>query len=108
MRAGLAKIPLRGCISGVPLRYRILVEAPPWRKSRMICPLWAPLFLLSALPVYGQATTRLPLDDFEREPQGWKYIGGEEFPGAKGSLALDGGVAHGGKSSYRLEADFCG
>jgi len=65
--------------------------------------------LISLLPAWGpQAAPRLPLDDFEKPPEGWKYVGGEEFPGAKGSLALDASVARGGKSSYRLEADFAG
>jgi len=51
---------------------------------------------------------RVALDDFEKAPQGWTYVGGEEFPGAKGSLALDPAVAHGGSRSYRLSADFSG
>ncbi len=50
----------------------------------------------------------LPLDDFESEPKNWKFVGGEEFPGAKGSLKLDTARAHGGKASYRLDADFRG
>jgi hypothetical protein len=48
------------------------------------------------------------LDDFEQNPASWKYIGGQEFPGAKGSVALDSTVAHGGKRSFRLEGDFSG
>jgi len=52
--------------------------------------------------------SRLLLDDFESDPKGWTYIGGWEFPGAKGSLALDAGNAHGGKRSYKLQADFSG
>src|SRR6185436_8760388 len=43
-----------------------------------------------------------------KAPQGWNYVGGEEFPGAKGSLALDPAAAHGGSRSYRLSADFSG
>jgi hypothetical protein len=50
----------------------------------------------------------LLLDDFETEPKGWTYIDGREFPGAKGSLALDAADAHGGKRSYKLQADFSG
>ncbi len=50
----------------------------------------------------------LPLDDFEAEPKGWKFVGGDEFPGAKGSRVRDTGRAHGGKGSYRLDADFGG
>lgn len=48
------------------------------------------------------------IDDFEADSRGWKFIGGEEFPGAKGSSARDTGRAGGGKSSYRLDADFRG
>jgi hypothetical protein len=48
------------------------------------------------------------LDDFEVAPQTWKYVGGEEFPGAKGSAARDSSTAHDGKASYRLQADFSG
>ena len=47
-------------------------------------------------------------DDFEVDPPGWKFVGGEEFPGAKGSFAGDPGRPHGGKSSGRLDADFTG
>jgi hypothetical protein len=64
--------------------------------------------LLVAGPIWGQSGPRILLDDFEKEPRGWKYVGGEEFPGARGGLATDGTVAHGGKGSYRLEADFSG
>jgi hypothetical protein len=46
--------------------------------------------------------------DFETDPKGWRFIGGWEFPGAKGSLTLDTSQAHGGKRSYRLDADFTG
>jgi hypothetical protein len=49
-----------------------------------------------------------PLDGFEAEPVGWKFVGGEEFPGAKGSLSRDASRAHGGAASYRLDADFRG
>jgi len=73
--------------------------------------LLAAAFLIPLLPAWGpvpQGAPRLPLDDFEKAPAGWKYVGGEEFPGAKGGLALDGAVAHGGRQSYRLEADFGG
>ena len=54
------------------------------------------------------AEQELLLDDFESAPQGWKYVGGEEFPGAKGSLARDTTVGHGHGASYRLQADFTG
>jgi hypothetical protein len=48
------------------------------------------------------------LDDFEQNPATWKYVGGQEYPGAKGGVSVDSTVAHGGKRSYRLEADFSG
>lgn len=38
-------------------------------------------------------TATVDLDDFETGLQGWRYVGGEEFPGAKGSLAREGGAA---------------
>jgi len=68
----------------------------------------AALLLPAAAPAFAQGAPRLPLDDFEKAPEGWKYVGGEEFPGAKGALNLDAAVAHGGRSSYRLDADFGG
>src|SRR5262245_12511974 len=52
--------------------------------------------------------TVLPLDDFEAGPDGWKFVGGEEFPGAKGALARDAERAHGGQGSCRIDADFRG
>lgn len=48
------------------------------------------------------------VDDFESLPQGWDFVPGREFPGAKGGLALDETAAHGGRRSYRLSADFTG
>src|SRR4030042_4351945 len=54
------------------------------------------------------APPRLLLDDFENAPEGWTYIAGWEFPGAKGGLALDTTTAHSGKRSYKLQADFSG
>ncbi len=33
--------------------------------------------------------SKILLDDFEGEPQGWTYVGGWEFPGAKGELVID-------------------
>lgn len=53
-------------------------------------------------------SSRLVLDDFESDPKGWTYIAGWEFPGAKGSLELDASTAHGGKRSYKLQADLTG
>lgn len=58
-------------------------------------------------PARGAGAT-LPLDDFESEPRDWRFVGGEEFPGAKGSAGRDASRSHGGKASYRLGADFRG
>lgn len=52
--------------------------------------------------------TRLDLDDCDTVSPPWKYVGGEEFPGAKGSLAIDAAVKHGGRGSFRLQGDFSG
>ncbi len=52
--------------------------------------------------------TQLLIDDFDAMSPGWKYVGGEEFPGAKGSLTVDGQVKHGGRASFRLHGDFIG
>ena len=46
------------------------------------------------------------LDDFEQNPAAWKFVGGEEFPGARGGVGPDASAAHGGKRSFRLEGDF--
>lgn len=40
-------------------------------------------------------TCELLLEDFEAAPQGWNYVSGHQFPGAKGSLVRDPSVAHG-------------
>jgi hypothetical protein len=48
------------------------------------------------------------VDDFETDSASWGYANGAEFPGAKGSLALDNTKAHGGHSSLRLETDLTG
>jgi len=46
--------------------------------------------------------------DFETDAAGWRYVGGEEFPGAKGAMARDVSAAHGGAASLQLAADFSG
>jgi hypothetical protein len=61
----------------------------------------AGIFIARPRPVPG-----ILLDDFEQVPVGWKFVGGEEFPGAQGDLALDESVAHSGRRSYRLRGDF--
>ena len=51
---------------------------------------------------------RIPLDGFEKDAAGWAFVGGEEFPGAKGSLSIDSTLAHQGSKSCKLSADFRG
>jgi hypothetical protein len=51
---------------------------------------------------------RVSLGDFEGDLVGWKYVGGEEFPGAKGAMSRDTARSHAGHASLRLEADFRG
>lgn len=65
------------------------------------------LFLAPALAGAAEISP-IRLDDFEGGLQGWRFVGGEEFPGAKGEMALDSEIAHGGKHSCRLRADFRG
>jgi len=48
------------------------------------------------------------VDDFESTPFQWNYVGGEEFPGAQGSLTRDTAVARAGTASAKLTADFSG
>ncbi len=80
---------------------------------------WSGFFLvftlamcISASPskrAYAQVgTPALPLDDFETELKSWKFVGGEEFPGAKGAMRQDTSRSHGGKGSCKLDADFRG
>jgi len=67
---------------------------------------------LDAVPLWAQdrpgMSARILLDDFDKEPSGWKYIGGQEFPGATGSLTMDKTTGHEGKGSYHLVGDFSG
>jgi len=64
---------------------------------------------LLAATVACAADNEVTLDTCDQAPSGqWKYIGGQEFPGAKGGLELDAAVKHGGAASYRLDADFTG
>jgi len=65
--------------------------------------------LLGTLAPIEMRPVRAVLQDFTQSPlKGMKYIGGEEFRGAKGSSAVDPTVLHGGHRSYKLEADFRG
>jgi len=65
--------------------------------------------LLDVLAPIEMPPVRSVLQDFgEAPPKGLRWIGGEEFRGAKGSVAVDAAVLHGAHRSYRLEADFRG
>jgi hypothetical protein len=76
-------------------------EVKAAEKIRMETPGIPPLVRLA-----GRSAPRALIADFETDPQGWAFIGGQEFAGAKGALTLDPGQAHGGQRSYRLDADF--
>jgi hypothetical protein len=52
--------------------------------------------------------TQLTVEDFDAMSRGWKYVGGEEFKGAKGSLTVDTAMKKNGKASFRLNGDFSG
>ncbi len=61
---------------------------------------------LSSSAFAAQGDGQKVLDTFEKEPDGWKFVGGEEFPGAVGCFLRDTKVAHDSKVSYRIDADF--
>jgi hypothetical protein len=54
----------------------------------------------------SNAPVLVSLDDFEADPMTWGFVGGWEFPGAKGGLEIDGSTAKAGKRSIRLTGDF--
>jgi hypothetical protein len=72
----------------------------------------AKLRALDAVPLWAierpGTSPRILLDDFEQEPLAWKVVGGQEFPGGKGSMTFDPTVAHEGKGSIKLQSDFSG
>ena len=79
-----------------------VVSKPSWRfPGSSSCP-WPPTPSRRARPRRSCWTIS------RRDPKGWTYIDGREFPGAKGGLALDATDAHAGKRSYKLRADFTG
>ncbi|MDG3005067.1 glycoside hydrolase family 16 protein [Paludisphaera mucosa] len=59
-------------------------------------------------PAQAPKPAAIPIDDFESDLKGWKFVGGEEFPGAKGALERDATAARAGKESLRLDGDFRG
>jgi hypothetical protein len=76
--------------------------SPPLLRALLLCALTFSIRLEG--PVQAGEDQ---LDDFERAPRDWKFVGGEEFPGAKGSLARDTGRSHvGGQAAGReLQCD---
>src|SRR5262249_49387276 len=44
----------------------------------------------------------------DKPAMGWTFDNGREFPGAKGTLAVDPDVKHDGRESLRLIGDFSG
>ena len=101
-------------LRGEPISARpISTTARIWRGAKkhraMLIPAVVMLVLGAGVGLWiARPRPGIVLDDFEQNPATWKYVGGQEFPGAKGGVFLDADVAHGGKRSYRLEADFSG
>jgi hypothetical protein len=112
--AGALADDLGRFLRGEPIHARpISATARVWRGARkhraVLIPAALALLLGATAGLWiARPSRRIVLDDFEQNPSNWKFIGGEEFPGAKGGVTLDSSVAHGGKRSYRLEADFSG
>lgn len=50
----------------------------------------------------------IELDDGEHGLNGWSFVAGEEFPGAKGGVDAEKTGAKAGKGCIRLDADFSG
>jgi hypothetical protein len=93
----------------IPATLRVLRSATKHR--RMLVPAVVALLLGAVGGIWiarPQPSRSRRIDDFEGVPQGWKLVLGDEFPGAKGDVALDSETAHEGKRSYRLRADFTG
>jgi hypothetical protein len=64
--------------------------------------------LSEALAGIASPPVRVAVQDFEGTPTGWGFVGGQEFPGAKGSATVDASVSRGGRRAYKLQADFTG
>lgn len=73
-----------------------------WGVNRILSDLFDALATVSSPPV------KRSIETFEKDPPNFGYVGGWEFPGAKGSLGADATTAHGGNRSYKLSADFSG
>lgn len=69
------------------------------------------LLVISVLLIGAAAPAQvdsISLDDFETPDESWTYVGGQEFPGAKGALQWDASNARSGNKSLKLHADFTG
>jgi hypothetical protein len=113
--AGALADDLNRWLHGEPIHARpISATARVWRGAKkhraVLIPAALALFLGAGAGLWIARPSKkgVVLDDFEQNPATWKFVGGQEFPGAKGGVTLDSAVAHGGKRSYRLEADFSG
>jgi hypothetical protein len=111
--AGALADDLGRFLRGDPIEARpISNSARLWRsakKHRAVLIPAAVAILGAAVGLWiARPASEVVLDDFEQNPATWKYVGGQEYPGAKGGVSVDSSVAHGGKRSYRLEGDFSG
>jgi hypothetical protein len=113
--AGALADDLARFLRGDPIEARpISKTARVWRRAKKHRGLLVPMALAVLGAAVGLWIARpasvegVLLDDFEQSPTAWKYVGGKEFPGARGSVAPDATVAHRGKRSFRLEGDFSG
>ena len=110
--AGALADDLGRWLRGEPIEARpISATARVWRQAKkhrtVLVPAALALVIGAGVGLWiSRPSPGIVLDDFEQNPATWKYVGGQEFPGARGSVAVDSTVAHGGKRSYRLEADF--
>jgi hypothetical protein len=64
--------------------------------------------LSDVLATVPSPPVKVSIETIEKDPANWGYVGGWEFPGAKGSFGPDATVSHGGSRSYKLSADFTG
>ncbi len=80
----------------------VVAQVQGWGIARYARELGEALDVVSAPPV------KVVITDFEQPPNFLKFVGGEEFPGAKGSLVADETSSHAGRRSMKLSADFTG
>ncbi len=111
------EVPLPKAVEGGAKRVRLFASAPGFGAAAVVvsstlkkAPTDAEAQEIAAAkgPSRGSASPLLVLDDFEKDPLPWGYVGGQEFGPSKGDLTLDGALALGGKRSARLTGDFSG